>query len=81
MREFFCYAFLTMNEVLSKILDKGTEPTRQDIADLLESIGKPGEKKEEKKKAVESLYEEGAWRSINFQGVSAFEDLESYAQY
>lgn len=49
--------------------------TRQDIADLLSSIGKPGECRDEKLKQVSTL------RLANSQGVTLEEDLNSYAQW
>lgn len=49
--------------------------TRSDIAELLSSIGKPGENREEKYQAVASL-----GRS-NFQGFGAEATLEEYQEY
>lgn len=65
-----------MNEIYSRILNAGNVPSRQDIADLLASVGKPGEKREEKRQVVQHLFEEGGWKSTNFQGHSLFDDIE-----
>lgn len=49
--------------------------TRQDIADLLESIAKPGEKREEKHKAVQELNRQ------NFQNIKLEDSLASYKEW
>lgn len=49
--------------------------TRQDITDLLESIGKPGKKRDKKLEAVKQLNRE------NFQGIRLEDDIESYPAY
>lgn len=49
--------------------------TRQDIADLLASIGKPGEKHDEKYAAVVELEKQ------NSQGVKLEDSLASYEQW
>lgn len=57
-----------MDEVISRVMNKGGLPDRQDIADLLASIGKPGEKREEKRRAVLELIDETGHNGLN--GVS-----------
>lgn len=49
--------------------------TREDIKQLLQSIGKPGEKRDEKRKQVILLGKE------NFQGIGLEEDLQSYPEF
>ena len=49
--------------------------TRDDLAKLLASIGKPGEKREEKLKAVQEL------KLSNKQGHALELTLESYKEY
>lgn len=49
--------------------------TRQDIAELLASIGKPGEKREEKTAAVKQL------SRANFQQIDLAASLNSYEQF
>lgn len=49
--------------------------TRQDISDLLKSIGKPGEKREEKIAAVKQL------SRANFQQVDLSASLASYGEF
>lgn len=49
--------------------------TRQDIADLLVSIGGPGEKRQEKIQAVRDL------GKTNFQSIKLEDSLESYSEY
>lgn len=48
---------------------------RQDIADLLKSIGKPGEKRDEKIAAVKELDKQ------NSQGIDLSDSLNSYEAY
>lgn len=49
--------------------------TRTDIAELLKSISKPGEKREEKIKAVKEL------DKSNFQGIKLEDSLNSYSEF
>ena len=49
--------------------------TRQDIAELLASIGKPGEKQEEKIAAVSELSKQ------NFQNIKLEDSLNSYEEF
>lgn len=62
--------------MLEKIKNKPkSQITREDIAKLLKSIGKPGEKLKEKQEAVAEL------GLKNFQGVKAEEWLDDYKEY
>lgn len=74
-----------MNEVFSRIVSNGTIPSRADIAELLASIGKPGEKREQKIEAVRQLFEEAGHHGRNFQGFHYLDDpeqeLSSYEAY
>lgn len=56
-------------------------PTMMDISNCLKKVGKPGEKREEKKKAVTKLFMDRHISPINFQGFHIIEDLESYSEY
>lgn len=56
-------------------LKKKLKITRDDIATLLSSIGKTGQKKEEKFKAVKSLNRK------NSQGYGIEQTLESYREF
>lgn len=49
--------------------------TRQEIAELLASIGKPGEKREEKIAAVSELNKQ------NFQHIKLEDSLNSYEEF
>ena len=49
--------------------------SREDIMNLLKSLGAPGENRELKRQAVIDLNKE------NFQGISLVDDLESYEDY
>lgn len=49
--------------------------TREDIAQLLASIGKPGEKREEKINAVKELEKQ------NFQNIKLEDSLASYEEW
>lgn len=49
--------------------------SRADISELLKSIGKPGEKRDEKLEAVKSL------SKSNRQGFGVEETLDSYEEY
>ena len=51
------------------------QPTRTDIANLLASIGAPGEKRDEKVAAVKDL------KIINFQGVPLEDTLDTYQEW
>jgi hypothetical protein len=51
------------------------QPTRTDIANLLASIGAPGEMRDEKVEAVKQL------KIINFQGVPLEDTLETYQEW
>ena len=67
-----------MNAVFIRIVNKGTEPTRGDIAELLASIGEPGEKRDQKQEAVQKLFDELGVRSTNFQGHSVVNYLDDF---
>lgn len=69
-----------MDQVFNQIVEKGGAPTRDDIAALLASVGKPGKKRDEKKQAVERLFSE-VGGGVNPQGFHVVEDLESYEAY
>lgn len=47
-----------MNTVIQQKLDKVGELTRTDIAEVLESIAKPGSMRQEKKDAIKKLCED-----------------------
>lgn len=52
-----------------------TVPTRAEIAKILSDIGKPGEKRDEKLKAIQAL------ELKNSQGHGVEETLESYVEW
>lgn len=52
-----------------------------DIHELLASIAPPGQKQEEKKKAVQELFEDEGQSITNIQGISVLDDLTSYSEY
>ena len=56
-------------------------PTVKEISELLKSVGKPGEKQEEKKQAVKDLFDERGVRSNNPQGHSVADTLSSYPEF
>lgn len=55
--------------------------TMADIHKLLESIAPPGEKRDEKRAAVERLFREDGARRTNSQGFDVLDDLSSYPEY
>lgn len=65
----------TTEELQDSFLSKRGQITRQDVTDLLSSIGNPGEKQDEKRAAVSVIDE------VNFQGHSIMDDLESYSAF
>ncbi len=70
-----------MNPVLIKLIEKGQEPTRTDIAELLAALGKPGENRDEKQSAIRQLFDETGHRATNSQGTHIAEVLDSYEAY
>lgn len=60
---------------VEELKTKGKGISRQDICDLLSSIGKPGEKQDEKIKAVKEL------GLTNQQGIGVEVTLHSYAEF
>lgn len=70
-----------MEKVFSQIVNKGEIPKNADINDLLESIGAPGEKREEKTEAVKRLFDELGHHGTNFQGHAVWDDLTSWEAY
>lgn len=70
-----------MQPIITRIKERGTPPTRQDVADVLASIGVPGENQAEKVAAVKQLFDETGHRNINFQGHSVYDDLGEYEAY
>lgn len=69
-----------MNETIQRVLNQEHEPTMKDISDILASIGKPGQKLEEKNRAIKFLFQERGG-GINFQGHAVWDDLQSYVEY
>lgn len=70
-----------MEQVLSRILNSEGPPTRQDIADLLASIGSPGKKRTQKAAAVKRLFDELGHSGLNAQGHHVADDLTSYEAF
>ena len=71
-----------LDNLVSKIRQrKSTIPTRQDIADVLESVGEPGIKQQEKLETVESLFSNLGHGHKNNQGHDLLDDLEGYGQW
>lgn len=58
-----------------ELLKRKRDLNRADIAALLKSIGKPGEKRDEKKAALEEL------GKVNRQGHDLAMTVESYMEY
>lgn len=71
-----------IDEIADRIRARGTHvPTRQDIADLLRSVGKSGQYPEAKRAAVQELLSRLHHSGLNSQGFSLLEDLESYGEF
>jgi len=56
-------------------------PTMMDISNLLASIGKPGEKQEEKIDAVKKLFSDTNSSGVNIQGHAVWDSLDSYPEF
>lgn len=56
-------------------------PKMSEISKLLAKIGKPGEKRDDKKQAVKDLFTERGASRLNPQGFDILNDLESYMEY
>ena len=69
-----------MNTVTQQKLDQAGELTRSDIADVLVSIGKPGEKRTEKQQAIKELCE-AKNTGMGLGGHSVAETLSDWVQY
>jgi hypothetical protein len=70
-----------MKDVYDRIMGKGVIPSMPDIAELLTSIGPPGEKRAEKEAAVRRLFDELGVRAVNNQGHHLADSLSGYPQY
>lgn len=70
-----------MQDVFDRIVNTGNEPTRQDLADLFEVIGAPGEKRDEKLAAAQKLFEATGHRQTNSQGHSILDALDSFGGF
>jgi hypothetical protein len=70
-----------MQDVLTKIVESGRVPTRQDIADLLASVAPPGQSRAAKEAAILTLFEEAGHSDSNSQGHSVITTLDSYGEY
>lgn len=70
-----------MDEIIKNIKLRPIQtPTRLDIAELLASVGKPGEKLDEKEQAVLDLFEAVSAYPNNSQGHSVVSTLDSYEE-
>jgi len=70
-----------MNPVLVRLLEKGSTPTQADIAELLASVGAPGEHQAEKEAMVRQLFDELGHPGTNPQGFHVAEDLSTYGEF
>lgn len=66
---------MVKHETLIEELKTKKPLTREDIANLLATIGKPGKNLVEKEAAVTAL------GKFNFQGISVQESLKDYSEY
>lgn len=71
----------SMNELVSKIRARGKGINRQDIAELLASVGGPGEKREDKTQAVLDLYKQVGANPNNSQGHSVIDTLMTWGEF
>jgi hypothetical protein len=70
-----------MNTIFEELVNKGQEPTREDIGKLLASIAEPRLERDEKQLIVRKLYEELGYSGQNSQGFHHAEDLEDYGEF
>lgn len=69
-----------MNTVIQQKLDKVGELTRTDIAEVLESIAKPGSMRQEKKDAIKKLCEDKN-TGLGMGGHGVWETLADFPQW
>lgn len=68
-----------MNDVTKSKRDKAGPLSRQDIADVLVSVGLPGQKRDEKVQVIKDLCKARGDGETNNHGV--WDTLEDYPQY
>lgn len=67
--------------MFNKIVNSPNKITMADISAVLEEVGKPGQKQDEKVAKITELFEAKGEGGTNFQGVHVTETLESYPEY
>lgn len=67
--------------MFNKIVNSQKPITLSDISAVLEEVGKPGQKQEEKLERIKELFEAKGEGSTNFQGLAIWETLESFPEY
>lgn len=70
-----------MQDIITRVKERGTPPTRADVAELLAHIGKPGENRIAKVEAVKQLFEGSGHQGNNSQGWHVADALASYEAY
>lgn len=70
-----------MEAILIRVKERGTPPTRQDVADVLRNFGDPGQNQPAKEAAVRRLYEVTGHQAHNFQGHPVTDILDSFQEW
>lgn len=69
------------NSVFNRIVNAGKVPSNADLAELMASIGAPGDKRAEKREAVSRLFDEMGYRATNIQGAAVADGLTLFKEF
>lgn len=67
--------------MFNKIVNSPNKITLSDISAVLEEVGKPGQKQDEKLERIKELFDAKGESGTNFQGVAIWDSLESFPEY
>lgn len=67
--------------MFNKIVNSPNKITLSDISAVLEEVGKPGQKQDEKLERIKELFDAKGENGTNFQGLAIWDTLESFPEY
>lgn len=67
--------------MFNKIVNSPKPITLSDISAVLEEVGKPGQKQDEKLERIKELFDAKGESGTNFQGIAIWDSLESFPEY
>lgn len=67
--------------MFNKIVNSPNKITLSDISAVLEEVGKPGQKQDEKLERIKELFDAKGESGTNFQGLAIWDTLESFPEY